>query len=31
MQIADLADAATFQRGIPHDSFRWLREHEGSQ
>jgi cholest-4-en-3-one 26-monooxygenase len=28
MQVADLYDAATFERGIPHESFIWLREHE---
>lgn len=28
MQAVDLYDSATFERGIPHDYFRWLREHE---
>jgi len=28
MQAADLYDSATFEREIPHDYFRWLREHE---
>ncbi len=28
MQAADLYDSATFERGIPHDYFTWLREHE---
>ncbi len=28
MQPVDLYDASTYERGIPHDYFRWLREHE---
>jgi cholest-4-en-3-one 26-monooxygenase len=28
MQALDLYDSATFERGIPHDYFAWLREHE---
>lgn len=28
MQAVDLYDSATFERGIPHDYFGWLREHE---
>jgi cholest-4-en-3-one 26-monooxygenase len=28
VQAVDLYDSATFERGIPHDYFRWLREHE---
>lgn len=28
MQTVDLYDSATFERGIPHDYFAWLREHE---
>ena len=28
MQTANLYDSATFERGIPHDTFTWLREHE---
>ena len=28
MQAVDLFDSATFERGIPHDYFAWLREHE---
>jgi cholest-4-en-3-one 26-monooxygenase len=28
MQALDLYDSSTFERGIPHDYFAWLREHE---
>jgi cholest-4-en-3-one 26-monooxygenase len=28
MQAVDLYDSATFERGVPHDYFTWLREHE---
>lgn len=28
MQLADLADPQTFERGMPHESFAWLREHD---
>jgi len=28
MQTIDLADSATFERGIPHDYFAWLRANE---
>jgi cholest-4-en-3-one 26-monooxygenase len=28
MQAANLYDSATFERGIPHEYFSWLREHE---
>jgi cholest-4-en-3-one 26-monooxygenase len=28
MQAPNLYDSATFERGIPHDYFSWLREHE---
>ena len=28
MQALDLYDSATFERGIPHEYFAWLREHE---
>jgi len=28
MQAANLYDSATFERGIPHDTFDWLRENE---
>ncbi len=28
MQAVDLYDSATFERGMPHDYFTWLREHE---
>jgi cholest-4-en-3-one 26-monooxygenase len=28
MQAADLYDSATYERGIPHETFDWLREHE---
>jgi cholest-4-en-3-one 26-monooxygenase len=28
MQALDLYDSATFERGIPHGYFAWLREHE---
>jgi cholest-4-en-3-one 26-monooxygenase len=28
MQAANLHDSATFERGIPHGYFTWLREHE---
>jgi len=28
MQAVDLFDSATFERGVPHDYFAWLREHE---
>ncbi len=28
MQAVDLYESATFERGIPHDYFTWLREHE---
>ena len=28
MQAVNLYDSATFERGIPHDYFSWLREHE---
>ena len=28
MQAVDLYDSATFERGIPHDYFTWLRAHE---
>lgn len=26
--LADLSDPATFVRGVPHETFRWLREHD---
>ena len=28
MEPVDLFDSATYERGMPHDYFRWLREHE---
>ena len=28
MQPVDLYDSATFERGMPHDYFSWLRENE---
>ncbi len=28
MQTANLYESATFERGMPHDYFGWLREHE---
>jgi cholest-4-en-3-one 26-monooxygenase len=28
MQAVSLYESATFERGIPHEYFRWLREHE---
>jgi cholest-4-en-3-one 26-monooxygenase len=28
MHAVDLADSATYERGIPHEYFAWLREHE---
>ena len=28
MQTVDLIDAGTYQRGIPHGYFAWLRDHE---
>ncbi len=28
MQAVNLYDSATFERGMPHDYFTWLREHE---
>jgi cholest-4-en-3-one 26-monooxygenase len=28
MQVVNLYDSATFERGVPHDYFAWLREHE---
>jgi cholest-4-en-3-one 26-monooxygenase len=31
MQTVDLYDASTFERAIPHDYFRWLRENEPVQ
>jgi cholest-4-en-3-one 26-monooxygenase len=27
-EIANLYDSRTYERGIPHDTFAWLREHE---
>jgi cholest-4-en-3-one 26-monooxygenase len=28
VEIPDFSDAATFERGMPHAAFTWLREHE---
>ena len=28
MQTVDLANSETFERGIPHEYFSWLRENE---
>jgi cholest-4-en-3-one 26-monooxygenase len=31
MQTVDLYDSETYERGIPHETFDWLREHEPVQ